>query len=196
MVSIPSRFARCNSDASASCIPRPAYRARIAAIPGRSVSSKEQVQKGGHRKRTDSFRIAWGYARKSHAASVITGQRSAAEPGCDEAARHMLRGVGRIPIAWPRSGRYPRAPARSRATESVKILRVRAEVPNGPLRRPNQSSLFGMIVRSSEPSSAASCSSTASRTRSDSRLPPRRAAALSRRRVSRETRTVMRWSFI
>src|ERR1035438_9097593 len=69
---------------------------------------------------------------------------------------------------------------------------------------PNPSKYFGFVLRSrivpftapinpaffacsyavSEPSSAASCNSTAPRTRSLSRVPPRRAAALSRRRVS------------
>jgi hypothetical protein len=72
---------------------------------------------------------------------------------------------------------------------------------------PNPSKYFGFVLRSgivpftapinpasfacsytvSEPSSAASCSSTALRTRSDSRVPPRRAAALSRQRISPET---------
>jgi hypothetical protein len=81
---------------------------------------------------------------------------------------------------------------------------------------PNPSKYFGFVLRSrivpftapinpaffacsyavSEPSSAASFSSTAVRTTSDSRVPPRRAAALSRRRISGENRTVMRWSFI
>ncbi len=80
---------------------------------------------------------------------------------------------------------------------------------------PNPSKYFGFVLRSrivpfttpinpaffacsyavGEPSSAARRSSTASRTRSDSRVPPRRAAALSRRRISGENRTVMRWSF-
>src|ERR1017187_10262482 len=77
---------------------------------------------------------------------------------------------------------------------------------------PNPSKYFGVVLRSRivpftapinpdffacsyagrEASSAASCSSTAPRTRSDSRVLPRRAAALSRGRVSGENRTVMR----
>src|SRR5437879_13269554 len=81
---------------------------------------------------------------------------------------------------------------------------------------PNPSKYFGFVLRSRivpftapinpallarsyavrECSSAASCSSTASRTISDSRVPPRRAAALRRRRNSGENRTVIRLSFI
>src|ERR1035438_4386916 len=77
---------------------------------------------------------------------------------------------------------------------------------------PNPSKYFGFVLRSrvvpftapinpdffacsyavSEASSVASRSSTAPRTRSDSRVPPRRAVALSRRRISGENRTVMR----
>src|ERR1700737_1023848 len=81
---------------------------------------------------------------------------------------------------------------------------------------PNPSKYFGFVLRSrvvpftapispaffacsyavSEFSSAASCNSTAPRTRSGSRVPLRLAAALSRRRSSGGNRTVMRESFI
>src|ERR1039457_1975197 len=80
IMSIPSRFARCTSDASASCIRRPSYLAKIAAIPGRSVSPKVTSSKGRPWKEDRSFRIARGYARKSHAASVITGQQVSSGP--------------------------------------------------------------------------------------------------------------------
>lgn len=78
--SIRSRFARCTSDASASCIPKPAYLARIAAMAGRSVSSRGRNSKGRPRNDARSLRMASGYARRSHAASVITGQHVSSGP--------------------------------------------------------------------------------------------------------------------
>src|SRR5947207_5489444 len=65
-----------------------------------------------------------------------------------------------------------------------------------PFTAPINPAFFAVSYTVSDFSSAASCSSTAPRTRSDSRVPLRRAAALSRRRSSRGDRTVIRWPFI
>jgi phosphomannomutase/phosphoglucomutase len=80
MVSMPSRLARCNSDASASCIPNPLYLARIAAIPERSASPRGTSSKGAPWKEDRSRPTADGYARNSQAASVITGQQVRSGP--------------------------------------------------------------------------------------------------------------------
>jgi hypothetical protein len=68
------------------------------------------------------------------------------------------------------------------------VLRSRAV----PFTAPINPAFFASSYAVSEPSSAASCRSTAPRTRSLSPVPARRAEALSRRRSSGENRTVMR----
>lgn len=74
-VSTPSRFAKCTSDASASCIPRSRYFVRIAEIPERSAAFKGTSSKDPPFKEDKSRVIAAGYTRKSQTASVITGQQ-------------------------------------------------------------------------------------------------------------------------
>ena len=185
MTSIPSRLARCTSDASASCILKPSYLARTAAMPGRSASPRGTSSKGRPWKDDRSFRIAPGYARKSHAASVITGQHVRSGP--------LIRRSCSTHAPWCSSDSDRMAYlAAQGAPNPSKCLGFVLRSRTAPCTAPISPAFFAYSYALRESSPAASCRSTAPRTRSDSRVPLRRAAAFSRRRNSAGNRTVIR----